>query len=241
MHRHHADRVSALRYIGRRGGRAHARGHRGDRASATLIVLAPSNPFLSIGPILALPGRRGRAPGSRGPGGRRQPHRARRRAARTRRRAVPCRWAVSHPRPGVAAHYQERYPGLLDALVVDTLDADLVERDRRHRAWRPSLARHVMRDHADRQRLAETILDRWPADRIYHAPVTSSRHRPGTPPADLDRPHPRGRAAAERRGRQGAARRGARRGGARGARPGHARANARVLAAWPPVQPGPMS
>ena len=55
VHRHHADAVTALRYRGADGRTTHRRGagrHRG----ADLIVVAPSNPFVSIGTILAVPG-----------------------------------------------------------------------------------------------------------------------------------------------------------------------------------------
>ena len=124
-------------------------------------MLAPSNPFLSIGPILALRGveealRAAAAPvvgvspivagaALRGP-------------ADELFRSLGGEPSAA----GVAAHYQERYPGLLDALVVDTQDAGLVERIGATGVVAVA-APTVMRDHADRQRLAETILDRWPA------------------------------------------------------------------------------
>jgi LPPG:FO 2-phospho-L-lactate transferase len=61
---------------------------------------------------------------------------------------------------GVAAHYQERHPGLLHALVIDEEDADLAGRIRAM-GVEPVVAPTVMRDHADRQRLAEAIVTRW--------------------------------------------------------------------------------
>jgi LPPG:FO 2-phospho-L-lactate transferase len=61
---------------------------------------------------------------------------------------------------GVARHYQERHPGLVDALVIDTLDAAASE-PIRAAGMAVQVAGTVMRDEADRRRLADAILDRW--------------------------------------------------------------------------------
>jgi LPPG:FO 2-phospho-L-lactate transferase len=61
---------------------------------------------------------------------------------------------------GVALHYQERHPGLLDALVIDEQDAGLADRVRATGIG-CVVAPTVMRDDADRRQLAETILARW--------------------------------------------------------------------------------
>jgi LPPG:FO 2-phospho-L-lactate transferase len=160
VHRHHADRVSALRYLGAEAATPtpeviEAIGQ------AALIVLAPSNPFLSIGPILALRGVEDALRAAAAPVVGVSPIVA---GAALRGPADELfRSLGGEPSAaGVAAHYQERYPGLLDALVVDTQDADLVERIGATGVVAVA-APTVMRDHADRQRLAETILDRWPA------------------------------------------------------------------------------
>jgi LPPG:FO 2-phospho-L-lactate transferase len=158
VRRHHADRVSELRYRGAAEARPTPEVLEAI-ATAQLVVLAPSNPFLSVGPILAIPGiedatRRADAPvvgvspivggaALRGP-------------ADELFRSLGGEASAA----GVAVHYQQRYPGLLDALVIDTQDAGLVERIR-DTGIEPVVAPTVMRDTADRQRLAEAILARW--------------------------------------------------------------------------------
>jgi len=158
VHRHHADRVSALRHVG--AAQASPTPETLEAiASAELVVLAPSNPFLSIGPILAVPGIE--------------------EALRTARVPVvgvsPIVGGVALRGPadelfrslggepsaaGVATHYQEHHPSVLDALVIDTQDGDLEDRVRAT-GIEPMVLPTVMRDHADRQRLAEGILARW--------------------------------------------------------------------------------
>ncbi len=158
VHRHHADRVTELRYRGITEASATPEVLEA-LAAADLIVLAPSNPFLSIGPILGSPGveaaiRDADAPvvgvspivggvALRGP-------------ADELFRSLGGEASAA----GVAAHYQERHPGLLDVLVIDEVDADLAERIR-DTGVEPVVAPTVMRDHADRQRLAEAIVARW--------------------------------------------------------------------------------
>lgn len=158
VHRHHADLVSELRYRGAAEARATPEVLEAI-ASAALVVIAPSNPFLSIGPILAIPGIEGalRSSGAaivgvspivggaalRGP-------------ADDLFRSLGGEASAA----GVAAHYQARFPGLLDALVIDDVDADLEDRIRAL-GVEPVVAPSVMRDRADRQRLGEAIVTRW--------------------------------------------------------------------------------
>ena len=120
---------------------------------AELILIAPSNPFVSIGPILAV---------------------ERIRSALERRR-VQC-IAVSPLIGGRAvkgpaaemlrrlqggttgAHVAQCYPGLIDALVVDEQDAgdaDAIS----SLGVRPIVTRTLMRDATARKRLAEAALD----------------------------------------------------------------------------------
>src|SRR4029078_13669138 len=54
VHRHHADRVSAIRHVGAAEATPTPETLEAI-ANAELLVLAPSNPFLSIGTILAVP------------------------------------------------------------------------------------------------------------------------------------------------------------------------------------------
>jgi LPPG:FO 2-phospho-L-lactate transferase len=123
VRRHHADEVTDVRF----DGLEHARPT--DEAlaaiqSAELVVMAPSNPFVSVGPILALPGmeqalRDAKAPvfaispivggdALRGP-------------------AADMMRSLGGGAPttaaGVAEVYARRYPGLIDRFVVDTRDA----------------------------------------------------------------------------------------------------------------------
>jgi len=118
-----------------------------------LILIAPSNPFVSIGPILAV---------------------ERIRSALERRR-VPCvavspligGRAVKGPAAEMlarlsggtsAAHVAQSYAGLIDALVFDKADAhdtDAVS----ELGVRPIIASTLMRDSATRRRLAEATLD----------------------------------------------------------------------------------
>jgi LPPG:FO 2-phospho-L-lactate transferase len=160
VHRHHADRVSALRYLGTEAAAPTPEVIEAIEGAA-LIVVAPSNPFLSIGPILALAGVEDALQAAAAPVVGVSPIVA---GAALRGPADELfRSLGGEPSAaGVAAHYQERYPGLLDALVIDTQDADLAGRISAS-GVEAVVAPTVMRDHADRQRLAEAILDRWQA------------------------------------------------------------------------------
>ena len=58
VHRHQAPTVHAVRFDGVDQARPTARGRRGAGDGADVVVVAPSNPIVSIGPILAVPGMR---------------------------------------------------------------------------------------------------------------------------------------------------------------------------------------
>jgi LPPG:FO 2-phospho-L-lactate transferase len=120
---------------------------------ADLILIAPSNPFVSIGPILAV---------------------ERIRSALERRRA-PCvavspliaGRAVKGPAAGMlerleggvtAVHVARCYPGLIDALVIDEADGDDAD-GVAELGVRPIVAPTLMRDAAARRRLAEVALE----------------------------------------------------------------------------------
>ncbi len=152
--RGHRDEVDAVRFEGADSARP-APGTVEALAGADLILLAPSNPYVSLGPILAvqalhdaLAARRvscvavspligGRA--VRGP------------ADRMLRRLA----GGTSPR-----HVADCYRGLIDALVVDEADADdlggLGE-------VRPIVARTLMTDAGSRRRLAEAAVGAVPA------------------------------------------------------------------------------
>ncbi len=158
VHRHHGDAVTAVRYRGAESALPTAE-VTDAIASADLLVLAPSNPFLSIGAILAVPG------------------------IADALRQVPARVVAVSPivggvalrgpadqlfrtlggdasALGVAQHYQQRYPGLVDALVIDATDASDAG-PIRATGMEVLVTDIVMRDDADRERLAVAILDRW--------------------------------------------------------------------------------
>jgi LPPG:FO 2-phospho-L-lactate transferase len=150
--RAHRDPVDRVRFEGAAAARP-APGVLEALQEADLILIAPSNPFVSIGPILAV---------------------ERIRSALERRR-VPCvavspligGRAVKGPAAAMLqrlqggttpAHLAHCYPGLIDALVLDeadAADADAVA----ELGVRPIVTKTLMRDAATRKRLAETALD----------------------------------------------------------------------------------
>ncbi|HET7678068.1 MAG TPA: 2-phospho-L-lactate transferase [Candidatus Limnocylindrales bacterium] len=125
--------------------------------SADAIVLAPSNPFLSIGPILGLPGmadavREAGAPvvavspivggtALKGPADRML-------------RSLGGEASAA----GIARHYAQRHPGILDGLVIDDADAAQAS-DIEALGLRLLVTGTVMRDDADRERLARETLE----------------------------------------------------------------------------------
>ena len=116
--RGHRDEVDAVHYTGAPEARAAHRASSRRSSDADLIVIAPSNPYVSIGPILAVAEiraaleRRTRAvrrgqPADRRPG-----------------RQGPRRPDARPPRRRHDAGGRRRcYPGLIDALVIDEADA----------------------------------------------------------------------------------------------------------------------
>jgi LPPG:FO 2-phospho-L-lactate transferase len=152
VRRHHQDHVLAVRIDGIEQARMT---HGVDRAlaEAELIVFCPSNPIVSIGPILAVPGLRDALSASRAPkvavspivGGK-----------ALRGPADTMLAALGHESSaiGVARLYQ----GLVDGIVIDEQDADQ-ERDLRELGMRVLVTGTIMRTIEDRRRLATTILD----------------------------------------------------------------------------------
>jgi LPPG:FO 2-phospho-L-lactate transferase len=150
--RGHRDAVDRVRFEGAADARP-APGVLEAVHDAELILIAPSNPYLSVGPILAV---------------------ERIRSALERRR-VPC-VAVSPLIGGRAvkgpaaemlarleggtspAHVAQCYAGLIDALVIDETDAEDAE-DVAALGVRPIVTRTLMRDAASRRALAEAALN----------------------------------------------------------------------------------
>jgi LPPG:FO 2-phospho-L-lactate transferase len=152
--RGHLDEVDGLRFEGA-GAAGPAPGVLDAFAAADLVVVAPSNPYVSIAPILAV---------------------AEIRLA-VERRTVPCvavspligGRAVKGPADRMLArlgggtsprHVAACYPGLIDALVVDAADADDLDG---LGGVRPIVARTLMSGPAARRRLAEAALGAVPA------------------------------------------------------------------------------
>ncbi len=150
--RAHRDPVDRVRFEGATDARP-APGVLDALHEADLILVAPSNPFVSIGPILAV---------------------ERIRSALKRRR-VPCvavspligGLAVKGPAAGMlerlqggttAAHVASCYPGLIDALVIDEKDAGDAEAVS-NSGVRPIVTRTLMSNAVARRRLAEAALD----------------------------------------------------------------------------------
>jgi LPPG:FO 2-phospho-L-lactate transferase len=150
--RAHRDPVDRIRFEGAADARP-APGVLDGLHEADLILIAPSNPFVSIGPILAV---------------------GRIRSALERRRA-PCvavspliaGRAVKGPAAGMlerleggvtAVHVARCYPGLIDALVIDEADGDDAD-GVAELGVRPIVAPTLMRDAAARRRLAEVALE----------------------------------------------------------------------------------
>lgn len=150
--RAHRDPVDRVRFEGAADARP-APGVLEALHEAELILIAPSNPFVSIGPILAV---------------------ERIRSALERRR-VPCvavspligGKAVKGPAAAMlarleggtsAAHLAQCYPGLIDALVLDEADADAAGAVE-ELGVRPIVTRTLMLDSASRRTLAEAALN----------------------------------------------------------------------------------
>ena len=152
--RGHRDEVDAVRFEGDESARP-APGVLDAIAGADLILLAPSNPYVSVGPILAVDQLR----------------------EALERRRVPC-VAVSPLIGGRAVkgpadrmlrrlaggtsprHVAGCYPGLIDTLVVDEADADDLDG---LGDVRPIVTRTLMSNGAARRRLAEAAMGAVPA------------------------------------------------------------------------------
>ena len=146
--RGHSDEVDAIRYEGAENAKP-APGTIEALDAADLILFAPSNPYVSIGPILAVAGiedaiRRRTAPAvavSPLIGGRAVKGPADRMLARLAGGTSP-------------AHVASCYGDLIDVLVVDEADAHDVE----NLAVRPVVTKTLMSDREARRRLAEAVL-----------------------------------------------------------------------------------
>jgi len=121
------------------------------------IVVCPSNPFVSIDPILGLPGLWQALRDSRAP--------------RVLVSPIVGGLAIKGPAAkmmgelgmpvtalGVAAHYRDRYPGLLDSFVIDETDATLAPAIE-ELGVTVAVAPTIMKTRDDKRRLARFVLD----------------------------------------------------------------------------------
>ncbi|MFN2629521.1 MAG: 2-phospho-L-lactate transferase [Gaiellaceae bacterium] len=146
--RGHRDEVDAVRFEGASEAAA-APGVASSLAEADMILLAPSNPYVSLAPILAVHEVRAALAARRVPavavspliGGR---------AVRGPADRMLARLAGGT----TAAHVAACYRGLIDALVVDEADADELD----ELPVRPIVTRTLMTDDAARRSLAEVAL-----------------------------------------------------------------------------------
>jgi LPPG:FO 2-phospho-L-lactate transferase len=148
----HADRVTGIRFDGAELARP-APGVVEAIRDAAAIVIAPSNPLISIGPILAVTEIRSLLAARSAPSVAVSPI-VRGRALRGPAAAMLESLGHEASAAGVAAIYA----GLVDALVIDEQDAELAEAVERH-GMRAVVADTIMRDAAARERLARTALD----------------------------------------------------------------------------------
>jgi LPPG:FO 2-phospho-L-lactate transferase len=149
--RKHRDEVDRVRFVGDTTARP-APGVIDAIAGAELIVIAPSNPFISIWPILAVGDIRAALEQRRVPcvgvspivGGRAVKGPADRMLERLAGGTTPGRVATC-------------YQGLIDVLVIDEADADDAS-DAESQGVRAVVTKTVMRDAATRKALAEVVL-----------------------------------------------------------------------------------
>jgi LPPG:FO 2-phospho-L-lactate transferase len=150
--RGHRDEVDAVRFEGAEEARP-APGALEAIAAAELLLLAPSNPFVSIGPILAVAAIRAALERRRVPavavspliGGRSVKGPADRMLARLAGGTTP-------------AHVARCYAGLVDVLVLDEADEDGSDAVSAL-GIRPVVTRTLMRDEDARRRLMESVLE----------------------------------------------------------------------------------
>ena len=156
VRRSHADDVLEVEFAGSAAARPSAE-VLSALAAADLTVIAPSNPFVSVAPILAMSGTIEAIKHSgarieavspiiggiavRGPAG----------------RMLSTLENLPESSVGVARHYAGAYPGLVDTLVIDEADAALAPEIERS-GIRPLVTRTLIAAADERRRLADELL-----------------------------------------------------------------------------------
>ncbi len=133
--------------------------------SADLIVIAPSNPFVSVAPILALPQVAEAMASAAVPIVAVSPIVA---GAALRGPAADMMRSIGGDTPtsaGIARHYARHYPGLIDVLAIDTADqADAAAIEAT--GIRPLVTETVIGQPDERRRLAGELLEVGRAERV---------------------------------------------------------------------------
>jgi LPPG:FO 2-phospho-L-lactate transferase len=155
VHRRQAPEVREVRFAGIESSRPSERVVAAFDA-ARAVVIGPSNPIVSIGPILAVPGMRELVDGARARG---VPVVAVSGIVGGRALKGPAdRMLVSLGLESSARAVAERYAPWLDGFVLDTVDASL-EAAIRDLGLRTLVTDTIMADHDGRARLARTVLE----------------------------------------------------------------------------------
>lgn len=159
VHRHHAPPVEELRHRGIEAARPSPEALAAIGA-AGLVVLAPSNPFVSIGTILAVPGLEDAIRASGAPVAAVSPIVG---GAALRGPADRMFATLDGREPSAAAfvaHYRARHPGLVDTFVIDERDAGEASAIAADGPEPLLVLDTVMDDRAGRERLAAALLPR---------------------------------------------------------------------------------
>ena len=127
-----------------------------DRPPAA-VVLCPSNPFVSMDPVLAVPGLWQALAASDAPVLAVSPIVAGS-ALKGPAAKMMAELGLAVTAAGVAAHYAQRYPGLVDCFVLDDSDATLAA-DVQSLGLRTEVMPTVMRTDDDKRALAQRLLD----------------------------------------------------------------------------------
>lgn len=157
VRRRHADAVREIRFEGAEDAQPTTEVAEAI-AAATLILVAPSNPYVSVAPILAVPGILDAVRSSRAPriaispivGGA---------ALRGPAAQMMSTLGGTPTAAGIAAFFAERYPGLVDTLVIDEADSAALPQIAGH-GIQPMTAKIVMAEPEKRVSLARAVL-RW--------------------------------------------------------------------------------
>jgi LPPG:FO 2-phospho-L-lactate transferase len=155
VRRRAADEVKSVRYAGA-GAAAPAPGVLDAIAAADVLLLCPSNPVVSIGPILAVPGVRAAVEAARTRSVAVSPIVGGRPVAGMADRLMPAA-GIEVSAPGVAAHYRE----LIAAFLMDEVDAGQADRVEAL-GVRCAVADTIMVDDATARSVARAALDLLP-------------------------------------------------------------------------------